>query len=136
MKTNGPTGTMTPRRVLVVEDDKFLRRAVEIRLKRAGYTVATACDGEEALAMVGPVAPDVVLLDLIMPRMQGFAVLDALKASPATANVPVIIMSNRGQDNDRCRAIEAGAVKYLIKAEISLDALTHEVDDTLTRVGP
>lgn len=125
---------MRPWRILLVEDDKFLRRAAEIRLRRAGYVVATADDGEAALTMAGTVAPDVVLLDLIMPRMQGFQVLEALKARGDTRNIPVIIMSNLSQESDRARALESGATTYLVKSEVSLDALAHVVEETLTKV--
>lgn len=117
----------SPARVLLVEDDRFLRRAAEVRLKRAGLSVLTAGDGVEALALARSQALDLILLDLIMPKLQGFDVLRALKDDPATRDIPVLIMSNLGQDADRERAALDGAAGYLVKANLSLDVLASEV---------
>ena len=117
----------TPARVLLVEDDRFLRKAAEVRLRRAGLTVLTASDGVEALAVARTQPVDLILLDLIMPRLQGFDVLKVLKEEAGTRDIPVLIMSNLGQDADRDRAARDGAAGYLVKANMSLDALTGEV---------
>ena len=74
-------------RVLLAEDDRFLRKAAETTLKRGGFAVITAADGEEALRLARESAPDLMLLDLIMPKMQGFDVLAALKGAPETAGI-------------------------------------------------
>jgi DNA-binding response OmpR family regulator len=111
------------KRILLAEDDRFLRRAAESALKRAGFTVLPAADGEEALRLARAEKPDLVLLDLIMPKLQGFEVLKALKADPATAMIPVVVLSNLGQDGDVQRALESGAVAYLVKANLSLEEL-------------
>lgn len=125
----------TPPRILLVEDDRFLRKAAEVRLRRAGLTVLTATDGVEALDLAKRTTLDLILLDLIMPRLQGFDVLRALKQDPATRDVPVLIMSNLGQDADRERAAIDGAAGYLVKANLSLDALAGEVLRLLQRKG-
>lgn len=119
------------KRILLVEDDRFLRKAAEVRLRRAGYTVVTAADGEEAIATARTVRPDLVLLDLIMPRMQGFEVLRILRAEPNMVGVPIVVLTNLSQDADRDRAMLNGANGYLIKANMSLDALAHAVDNVL-----
>ena len=119
------------KRILLAEDDRFLRRAAEAALKRAGFTVLAAADGEEALRMARAEKPDLVLLDLIMPKLQGFEVLKALKADPGTATVPVVVLSNLGQDGDVQRALEGGAVAYLVKANLSLDELVSRARETL-----
>ena len=119
--------TTSPARILLVEDDRFLRKAAEVRLKRAGLTVLTAGDGVEALVLARAQAPDLILLDLIMPKLQGFDVLRALKEEEATRHIPVLIMSNLGQDADRERAALDGAAGYLVKANMSLDVLAAEV---------
>lgn len=119
------------KKILLAEDDRFLRRAAEAALKRAGYTVLAAADGEEALRQVRAERPDLVLLDLIMPKIQGFEVLKALKEDPATAAIPVIVLSNLGQDTDVRRALDGGAVAYLVKANLSLDDLVARVGRTL-----
>jgi CheY-like chemotaxis protein len=119
------------RRILLAEDDRFLRKAAEATLRRRGFTVLAAVDGEEALRLARTEAPDLVLLDLIMPKLQGFEVLRALKQDPATAAIPVIVLSNLGQESDVQQAIEAGAVAYLIKANIPLQDLVTKVEDAL-----
>lgn len=117
------------RRVLLAEDDRFLRKAAETALKRQGFAVLPAVDGEEALRKARAEAPDLILLDLIMPKMQGFEVLRALKADPATAAIPVIILSNLGQDSDVKQALESGAAGYFIKANLSLQDLVKRVGE-------
>jgi CheY-like chemotaxis protein len=120
-----------PRRVLLAEDDRFLRRAAESRLRQGGFTVLTAVDGEEALRVTRAERPDLVLLDLIMPKLQGFEVLKMLKEDPATAPIPVIVLSNLGQDEDLKQAMDLGAIAYFIKAHLSLQELVQRVADTL-----
>jgi len=114
-------------RILVIEDDRFLRKAAEAALRRHGYTVLTASDGETGLHAARAERPDLVLLDLIMPRMQGFEVLKLLKEDASTTSIPVIILSNLGQDSDVKAALEAGAVDYLVKANLALDMLVERV---------
>lgn len=119
------------RRILLAEDDRFLRKAAEATLRRHGFAVLTAVDGEEALHLARTEAPDLVLLDLIMPKLQGFEVLRALKQDPATAPIPVIVLSNLGQEGDVHQAMEAGAVAYLIKAGMPLQDLVTKVENVL-----
>src|ERR1700704_1246272 len=123
------------RRILVAEDDRFLRKAAEMALKRQGYTVLTAADGEEALRAARSVLPDLILLDLIMPKLNGFDVLQALKKDAPTAHIPVIILSNLGQDRDVQQAMDAGATAYFIKADLSLQALVQRVEEALAAGG-
>jgi len=123
------------RRILVAEDDRFLRKAAEMALKRQGYTVLTAADGEEALRAAQSELPDLILLDLIMPKVNGFDVLQALKKEAPTAKIPVIVMSNLGQDRDVQQAMDAGAAAYFIKTDLSLHALVLRVEETLTAGG-
>jgi CheY-like chemotaxis protein len=123
------------RRVLLAEDDRFLRRAAESRLRQNGFTVLPAVDGEEALKVARAERPDLILLDLIMPKLQGFEVLKALKQDPATAPIPVIVLSNLGQDDDLKRAMELGAIAYFIKAHLSLQDLVQRVAQTLATGG-
>lgn len=119
------------RRILLAEDDRFLRKAAEATLRHRGFTVLTAVDGEEALRLARTEAPDLILLDLIMPKLQGFEVLRTVKEDPATALIPVIVLSNLGQDRDVRQAIEAGAAAYLIKANLSLQDLVRRVEEAL-----
>ncbi len=119
------------RRILLAEDDRFLRKAAEATLRQHGFSVVTAVDGEEALRLAQAEAPALILLDLIMPKVQGFEVLRALKGNPATAVIPVIVMSNLGQPHDVQQALEAGAAAYLIKANLSLQDLVAHVENAL-----
>lgn len=119
------------KRILLAEDDRFLRRAAEARLRQHGFEVLIAHDGEEALQVARAERPDLVLLDVVMPRLQGFDVLKALKRDPVTARIPVIVLSNLGQDSDVEQAIALGAEAYLVKAHLSLQDLVQKIDATL-----
>ena len=119
------------RRVLLAEDDRFLRRAAEARLRRHGLEVLTAADGEEALRVARTEPLDLVLLDVVMPKLQGFEVLKALKQDDATARIPVIVLSNLGQERDVTQAMALGAIAFLVKAHLSLQDLVDRVDAAL-----
>jgi DNA-binding response OmpR family regulator len=123
-----PEGT---RRVLLAEDDRFLRRAAEAALRRHGLEVLTAVDGEEALRLARAERLDLVLLDVVMPKLEGFEVLRLLKEDAATAGIPVIVLSNLGQERDVAQAKALGAVAFLVKANLSLQELVDRVDATL-----
>ena len=118
-----------PRRVLLAEDDRFLRKAAGAMLRRQGFMVLTAEDGEEALRVARAEIPDLILLDLIMPKIQGFEVLKALKDDPNTSTIPVIILSNLGQESDSKVAREMGALDYWVKANLALEELVRRVDE-------
>ena len=122
---------MAGERILLAEDDRFLRKAAEAALVRQGFEVLTAADGEEALTKARFPPPDLLLLDLIMPGRNGFDVLDSLREDPATAGIPVIVLSNLGQDRDVERAMASGAIAYCVKANLSLQALVQQVKDVL-----
>lgn len=120
--------TATTGRVLLVEDDRFLRRACEASLKQRGFTVVTATDGEEGLRLARETpAPDVILLDLLMPKVSGIEVLRALRADPATAGIPVLILSNSSRDEDKREAVRLGAAGYYVKANLSLKELGTQI---------
>jgi CheY-like chemotaxis protein len=124
----GTPGNAEAKRILLVEDDRFQRKAVEAALRERGFDVQVAIDGEEALRLVAEgERPDLVLLDLIMPKVSGFEVLRRLKEGGATARVPVIVLSNLGQRGDFERAIEGGAAAYLVKAKVTLRELVQRV---------
>ncbi|HEV2381879.1 MAG TPA: response regulator [Terriglobia bacterium] len=120
------------RRILLAEDDRFLRKAAGAMLRRQGFTVLTAEDGEEALRVARAETPDLILLDLIMPKMQGFEVLKALKSDPQTSPIPVVILSNLGQESDSKAAREMGALDYWVKANLALEELVRRVEEKFT----
>ncbi len=114
---------MTPRRILLVEDDRFLRRACEISLRQRGFVVTTAADGEEALRKVRAETPDLILLDLLMPKMTGTEVLKALRAEEATREIRVLILSNSSREQDVEEIKTLGVSGYFVKADLSLQEL-------------
>jgi DNA-binding response OmpR family regulator len=117
--------------ILLAEDDRLLRKAAETALRRHGFHVLAASNGDEALRLAFSEIPDLVLLDLIMPGVQGYEVLKALKNNKATAAIPVVILTNLGGDSDVQRALDAGAAAYAIKTNLSLVDLVALVSDIL-----
>ncbi len=103
--------------ILIVEDTELLRRIYSDKLAQDGYQVLTAGDGVEALQHLRTSHVDLILLDLIMPKMSGLEVLDTIKKDPRTRGIPVLILSNLGQESDVERGLAMGAVDYLIKNE-------------------
>ena len=101
--------------ILCADDDRDILALLALRLERAGYRVAQAVDGEQALSLARELLPDVLVLDVMMPRMSGTEVLAALRADEATAGVRVVLLSARAQESDVERGLEAGADAYLAK---------------------
>jgi CheY-like chemotaxis protein len=122
-------------RVLLAEDDRILRKAGETSLRRKGYSVIAAVDGEDALEKAFAHRPDLILLDVMMPKMQGFDVLARLKSDAATRDIPVIMLSNLEQEADIRRSIEGGARSYLVKSNVQLDELADRVAEALNEKG-
>lgn len=117
--------------VLLAEDDRFLRRAAETKLRQCGLDVRVAVDGDEALALAREQAPDLMLLDLLMPKRDGLSVLKALKADAATEGIRVVIISNSSKDLEMQNASDLGAVDYWIKSNLSLQELCDRVQRLL-----
>jgi two-component system alkaline phosphatase synthesis response regulator PhoP/two-component system response regulator VicR len=103
------------KKILVVDDERHIVRLVEVNLARAGYDVATAYDGVEALEKVKSEKPDMIVLDVMMPRMDGFEVLKRLQADPETQDIPVIMLTAKAQDADIFRGWSSGVSSYLTK---------------------
>ena len=113
--------------IILAEDDKFLRSIFQKRLEEGGYIVRPASDGQEAIDMLKKAVPDLVLLDLIMPRKNGFEVLQEMRADGKLKSVPVVILSNLSQDKDMDQAKKLGIAGYLTKSSVSLVNLLDEV---------
>jgi len=101
--------------ILTVDDETNIRRLLQVNLQRAGYRVTMACDGVEALESISLERPDLVVLDVMMPRMDGFEVLRRLRMDAATADLPVIMLTAKAQDADVFRGWQSGADCYLTK---------------------
>ena len=114
--------------VLVVEDDEVLLRALYLALKPAGHTIATATDGELALKMAERLKPDIILLDLLLPKMDGFTVLQTLKSNTVLKNIPVVVLSNLGNTKDIARVKDLGASDYFVKADTNLSVLADKIE--------
>lgn len=119
--------TEIDKKVLVIEDDAFLSQLLANRLKKAGMNVLRAADGEEGLKVLRANLPHLVLLDLILPQKSGFEVLEEMRADPSIQGIPVIIISNLGQESDISKGKELGAVEYFVKAKTSIDGLVERV---------
>lgn len=103
------------KKILVVDDERHIVRLVEVNLSRAGYDVVTAYDGVEALESVKSDTPDMIVLDVMMPRMDGFEVLRRLQADPDTQDIPVIMLTAKAQDADIFKGWSSGVSSYLTK---------------------
>ena len=115
------------KRILLVEDDRYLRLACAAGLKRAGFAVLTAEDGEQALTVARAERPDLILLDMLMPKLSGIEVLRTLKAEEPTRAIPVLVLSNSSRERDVEEAMRLGAVGYWVKSNLSLEELTRRV---------
>ncbi|MHB0912852.1 MAG: response regulator transcription factor [Armatimonadota bacterium] len=104
-----------PRKILAVDDEKHIVRLVQVNLERQGYEVVTANDGKEALQKVEEEKPDLLVLDVMMPYMDGFEVLQTLRRNPETANIPVVMLTAKAQDADVFRGWQSGVDAYLTK---------------------
>ena len=102
-------------RVLIVEDEPHIVLSLEFLLQREGYETTAAADGEEGLALVSRLRPDVVLLDIMMPRRNGYEVCQAIKADPELRRIPVIMLSAKAQEVEVLRGLELGATAYIAK---------------------
>jgi two-component system alkaline phosphatase synthesis response regulator PhoP/two-component system response regulator VicR len=125
-----------PKKILAVDDERHIVRLVEVNLQRAGYEVVTAYDGREALEKVKSENPDLVVLDVMMPYMDGFEVLKNLKADPTTAEIPVIMLTAKAQDADVFRGWQSGVDCYLTKPFNPMELLTFvkRIFDSLSNV--
>lgn len=108
-------------KVLLVEDDVNLRDIYFARFQLEGYDLSVAANGEEALAMTVKVKPDLMILDVMMPRISGFDVLDIVRSTPDTAHTKVIMMTALSEESDRKRGKDLGVDEYLVKSQVSLE---------------
>ena len=120
-------------KLLLVEDSKFLRIDGERALSKAGYTVISASDGEEALRLANEQHPDVILLDMLLRKLSGLNVLKALKLDPETSEIPVIIVSSLSQANAE-KLVAEGAIAYFEKSALALDKNSDKLAATVERV--
>ena len=118
-------------KILLVEDDRFLIKAVYTKLTQKGFEVILANDGDEAISKAKAEKPEIVLLDMVLPKKSGFEVLRELKGNPETASIPVFILSNLAQDQDIQEGQALGAEDYIVKSNTSLSAIVDKVANFL-----
>jgi DNA-binding response OmpR family regulator len=119
------------KKILFVEDEPTLQKVAGEVLRQEGFIVKSAMDGEEAVRIVKSDKPDIVLLDLILPKKDGFTVLKEMKENEETKDIPVIILTNLEGTEDIEKALEIGATTYLVKANYELDDVVKKIKDML-----
>lgn len=119
--------------VLIVEDDTFLANIYKTKFEMEGFQVSVAENGEAGLNDVKKKKPDIVLLDILLPKMDGFTVLKNLKSDDEVKNIPVILLTNLGQKDDVEKGLELGAVDYLIKAHFKPSETVQKVKKVLNK---
>jgi DNA-binding response OmpR family regulator len=122
-----------PTAILVIEDEQFLRNLISEKLRHEGYAVRAAIDGEDGLRMAREAPPALILLDLLLPGIDGFEVLRRLKKDRESAGVPVLVLSNLGQREDIDRAMALGAEGFLIKANFTPGQVVEKIKGVLNK---
>lgn len=118
-------------KVMLVEDDDSLREIYSIRLTAEGYAIVSAKDGEEALAVAVRERPDLIVSDVMMPKISGFDMLDILRSTPETKDIKVIMMTALSSDDQRVRGERLGADRYLVKSQVGIEDVVNAVHDVL-----
>ena len=118
-------------KIMVVEDDASLREIYGIRITAEGYDVVSAGDGEEALAMAVREKPDLILSDVMMPKISGFDMLDILRSTPETANIKVVMMTALSAEDQRQRGERLGADRYLVKSQVGIEDVVNTIHEVL-----
>ena len=121
------------KKILIVEDDTFLSNAYRVKLTKAGFEVKNAFDGAEALELLQTFTPDLILLDIVMPKKDGFATLEELKSNEKWKNIPIILASNLGQKEDMDRGMQLGASEFFIKTDFTLNDVIKKIDSMLKK---
>ncbi len=122
-------------KVLIIEDDKFLRELINRKLQSENFETVLAIDGETGVDLIAKEMPDIVLLDLILPGINGFEVLAKVKETEKIKEIPVIILSNLGQKDDIDKGMGLGATDYLVKAHFTPSEIIEKINQTLAKAS-
>jgi DNA-binding response OmpR family regulator len=117
--------------LLLVEDEAMLSNLLRQRLEKENFRVIAAHDGAEAVKILKQEKPDLILMDIILPKMSGFEVMEAMKGDPTLQSAPVVVVSNLGQDSDVERGQSLGAIGYFVKAQMSIEDLVSKIKEFL-----
>jgi len=115
------------KKILIIEDDDFLRQLISKKMSSEGFTVSSAADGPDGIEKVKSIKPDLVLLDLLLPTIDGFEVLSKIKTDKDTTSIPVIILSNLGQQEEISKGLKLGAADFLVKAQLTPEEIVEKV---------
>lgn len=118
-------------KVLIIEDDPPYRKIYKRKFEVSGYTVEVAADGVEGIEKMNSFAPDLVFVDLMMPKMDGFQVLDTAKADPKLQNIPIVVLTNLSTSDDANKVLEKGALAILVKSDTEPNAIVAKADEIL-----
>lgn len=115
------------KKILIIEDDEFFRELIAKKLKSSGFGVFEAIDGQKGIEKAKEIKPDLVLLDLLLPNVDGFEVLTTLKQNTETLSIPVIILSNLDSKEDIEKGLKSGASDFMIKSQFDLDEVIEKI---------
>ena len=119
------------KRILVIEDDRSLQNALVEMISQEGYEAISAFDGEEGLKKISESTPDLILLDIILPKKNGYEVLDEIKKDPAKKDIPVMILTNLEEVDNVQKALDLGATTFMVKSDFSLKDILEKIKETL-----
>jgi len=119
------------KKIVWVEDDPFLNKIIKQKLSATKCVFFNAAEGEEALKIINEKIPDIVMLDILLPGMDGFEILRRIKSNPKTKNIPVILLSNLGQTSDIEKGKSLGAVRFMVKATVNPDEIINQIQEVL-----
>lgn len=120
-------------KIVCAEDDKMISTSLVEGFKQSGFEVTPAYDGEEAIAKIKEVKPDIVVLDIMMPKLDGIGVVWEMKASPEIADIPVVMLTNLSDPTTISKILEAGVTDYLLKSEQSIEQIVTKVNEVMSR---
>ena len=120
-------------KVVIIEDDSYILDMYKIKFESSNFEVTSASDGMEGLKILEKKKPDIILLDVIMPKMNGFNVLKAIKNNPTIAKIPVVLLTNLGQRGDIEKGFELGAASYIIKAHFTPSEIVRKIREILKK---
>lgn len=121
----------TPAKILIVEDDRYISKMYQLKLSLDGFDVQVADNGRVGIEKVKEFRPDIILTDILMPEMDGFDVIKAVKGDSEFAGVPILIMSNLGQEDHIQKGLELGAIGYIVKSQVTPSKVVDKIKETL-----
>jgi len=134
MPNAGATTQAKGVKVLIIEDDAFLQKILVTKFTKEGFDVVSTGDGSEAIGMMKAESPSFVLLDLILPGMNGFEILAEMRTDERLKRLPVFVLSNLGQQEDIARAKELGAIDFLVKTDLSINEVVAKVKEAYAKI--